>query len=245
MLDLATAYLDIRLATMMWISSLLERTLKESTVVLNIKYVSFYIFLIENRLFLEISKFICIWYQVVRGVVESLKIITRQASLRVAEYAFHYAKTHGRERVSAIHKANIMQKTDGLFLKVHPFFWCLIIVICFINHHYGVDSLSSCPVLPRGRGEVPWDKVWGSCHWQLLYDGMIKDQPLHCDSSLIHVHLNEQPWISSMKCFNSIGPSLILKFHKYYLEFCGELTYFLFMRTACEKSSTFWCSGDA
>ncbi|KAF2289917.1 hypothetical protein GH714_039169 [Hevea brasiliensis] len=45
------------------------------------------------------------------------KIITRQASLRVAEYAFHYAKTHGRERVSAIHKANIMQKTDGLFLK--------------------------------------------------------------------------------------------------------------------------------
>ena len=56
--------------------------------------------------------------QVVRGVVESLKIITRQASLRVAEYAFHYAKAHGRERVSAIHKANIMQKTDGLFLKV-------------------------------------------------------------------------------------------------------------------------------
>ncbi|KAI7753832.1 hypothetical protein M8C21_031986 [Ambrosia artemisiifolia] len=54
---------------------------------------------------------------VVRGVVESLKIITRQASLRVAEYAFYYAKTHGRERVSAVHKANIMQKTDGLFLK--------------------------------------------------------------------------------------------------------------------------------
>ena len=53
--------------------------------------------------------------------MESLKIITRQASLRVAEYAFHYAKTHGRERVSAIHKANIMQKTDGLFLKVCSF----------------------------------------------------------------------------------------------------------------------------
>ena len=57
--------------------------------------------------------------QVVRGVVESLKIITRQASLRVAEYAFHYAKTNGRQRVSAIHKANIMRKTDGLFLKVY------------------------------------------------------------------------------------------------------------------------------
>ncbi|XP_039117170.1 isocitrate dehydrogenase [NAD] catalytic subunit 5, mitochondrial-like [Dioscorea cayenensis subsp. rotundata] len=56
-------------------------------------------------------------HQVVRGVVESLKIITRQASLRVAEYAFHYAKANGRQRVSAIHKANIMRKTDGLFLK--------------------------------------------------------------------------------------------------------------------------------
>lgn len=59
-------------------------------------------------------------HQVVRGVVESLKIITRQASLRVAEYAFHYAKANGRQRVSAIHKANIMRKTDGLFLKVLP-----------------------------------------------------------------------------------------------------------------------------
>lgn len=50
--------------------------------------------------------------------MESLKIITRKASMRVAEYAFLYAKTHGRKKVSAIHKANIMQKTDGLFLQV-------------------------------------------------------------------------------------------------------------------------------
>lgn len=56
-------------------------------------------------------------HQVVRGVVESLKIITRHASTRVAEYAFHYAKANGRKRVSAIHKANIMRMSDGLFLK--------------------------------------------------------------------------------------------------------------------------------
>ncbi|CAN7002287.1 hypothetical protein IGI04_020757 [Brassica rapa subsp. trilocularis] len=56
-------------------------------------------------------------HQVVKGVVESIKIITRKASMRVAEYAFLYAKTHGRKKVSAIHKANIMQKTDGLFLQ--------------------------------------------------------------------------------------------------------------------------------
>jgi len=56
-------------------------------------------------------------HQVVSGVVESIKIITRQASMRVAKYAFHYAQLHGRKRVSAIHKANIMKKTDGLFLE--------------------------------------------------------------------------------------------------------------------------------
>ncbi|CAN6887865.1 hypothetical protein Bca52824_066956 [Brassica carinata] len=55
--------------------------------------------------------------KVVKGVVESIKIITRKASMRVAEYAFLYAKTHGRKKVSAIHKANIMRKTDGLFLQ--------------------------------------------------------------------------------------------------------------------------------
>ncbi|KFK38371.1 hypothetical protein AALP_AA3G105300 [Arabis alpina] len=56
-------------------------------------------------------------HQVVKGVVQSLNIIIREASLKIAEYAFHYAKTQGRKKVSAIHKANIMQKTDGLFLE--------------------------------------------------------------------------------------------------------------------------------
>ncbi|WZZ62740.1 hypothetical protein YC2023_062847 [Brassica napus] len=62
--------------------------------------------------------------KVVKGVVESIKIITRKASMRVAEYAFLYAKTHGRKKVSAIHKANIMRKTDGLFLQGMVCFLC-------------------------------------------------------------------------------------------------------------------------
>jgi len=64
---------------------------------------------------------------VVPGVVESLKIITEKASTRIARFAFEYAETHGRKRVSAIHKANIMKLSDGLFLdccravaKEHP-----------------------------------------------------------------------------------------------------------------------------
>lgn len=56
-------------------------------------------------------------HQVVKGVVESLKIITRVGSMRVAEYAFKYAREQGRRRVTAIHKANIMKKSDGLFLQ--------------------------------------------------------------------------------------------------------------------------------
>ena len=69
----------------------------------------------------------------VKGVVESLKIVTRQVSLRVAEYAFLYAKNHGRQRVSAIHKANIMQKTDGLFLKVLKQVLCSILVTVHVH----------------------------------------------------------------------------------------------------------------
>jgi len=53
---------------------------------------------------------------VVPGVVESLKIITEKASTRIARYAFDYARTHGRKRVTAVHKANIMKLSDGLFL---------------------------------------------------------------------------------------------------------------------------------
>src|SRR5512142_533643 len=53
---------------------------------------------------------------VVPGVVESIKIITEKASTRIARFAFEYARTHGRKRVTAVHKANIMKLSDGLFL---------------------------------------------------------------------------------------------------------------------------------
>lgn len=53
---------------------------------------------------------------VVPGVVESLKIITEKASLRIARFAFELARKQSRSKVSAIHKANIMKLSDGLFL---------------------------------------------------------------------------------------------------------------------------------
>ena len=53
---------------------------------------------------------------VVPGVVESLKIITEKASSRICRFAFEYAKKHHRKKVSAVHKANIMKLSDGLFL---------------------------------------------------------------------------------------------------------------------------------
>jgi isocitrate dehydrogenase (NAD+) len=56
-------------------------------------------------------------HEVIPGVVESLKIITEEASTRVARFAFEYARKHGRKRVTAVHKANIMKMSDGLFLR--------------------------------------------------------------------------------------------------------------------------------
>jgi isocitrate dehydrogenase (NAD+) len=55
-------------------------------------------------------------HEVVPGVVESLKIITERASTAIARFAFDHARRYRRRRVTAIHKANIMKLSDGLFL---------------------------------------------------------------------------------------------------------------------------------
>src|ERR1700719_4535836 len=56
-------------------------------------------------------------HEVVKDVVTSLKVITRVASIKIAEYAFDFARRYGRKKVAAIHKANIMKLADGLFLR--------------------------------------------------------------------------------------------------------------------------------
>jgi isocitrate dehydrogenase (NAD+) len=55
-------------------------------------------------------------HEVAPGVVESVKVITARASKRIAKFAFEYARKHGRKTITAIHKANIMKLSDGLFL---------------------------------------------------------------------------------------------------------------------------------
>ncbi|KAF6729850.1 Isocitrate dehydrogenase [NAD] subunit alpha, mitochondrial [Oryzias melastigma] len=54
---------------------------------------------------------------IVDGVVQSIKLITENASRRIAEYAFEYARNNQRSSVTAVHKANIMRMSDGLFLR--------------------------------------------------------------------------------------------------------------------------------
>ena len=56
-------------------------------------------------------------HEVVPGVVESIKVITEKASTRIAQFAFEYARKHKRKKIHAIHKANIMKLSDGLFLR--------------------------------------------------------------------------------------------------------------------------------
>lgn len=56
-------------------------------------------------------------HEVVPGVVESLKVISKFSSERIAKYAFEYAYLNNRKKVTAVHKANIMKLADGLFLE--------------------------------------------------------------------------------------------------------------------------------
>jgi isocitrate dehydrogenase (NAD+) len=55
-------------------------------------------------------------HRVVPGVVESIKVITEKACTRIGEFAFAYAQRAGRKKVTAVHKANILKLSDGLFL---------------------------------------------------------------------------------------------------------------------------------
>lgn len=52
------------------------------------------------------------------GVTQAIKIVTERASLRIARWAFEYAKKNGRKKVTLVHKANIMKISDGLFLRI-------------------------------------------------------------------------------------------------------------------------------
>ncbi|XP_072938423.1 probable isocitrate dehydrogenase [NAD] subunit alpha, mitochondrial isoform X1 [Epargyreus clarus] len=56
-------------------------------------------------------------HEIVDGVVQSIKLITEEASKRVAEFAFQFARDNKRKKVTAVHKANIMRMSDGLFLR--------------------------------------------------------------------------------------------------------------------------------
>jgi isocitrate dehydrogenase (NAD+) len=71
-------------------------------------------------------------HEVVTDVVESLKVITKVASMRIAQEAFKYAAREGRKKVTAIHKANIMKMSDGLFLRC-----CREVAASFPQIEYG------------------------------------------------------------------------------------------------------------
>merc|ERR1712223_1220570 len=56
-------------------------------------------------------------HESIKGVVECLKVVTAEKSRRIAKFALDYATKHGRKKVTAVHKANIMKLGDGLFLR--------------------------------------------------------------------------------------------------------------------------------
>src|ERR1700744_3962602 len=63
------------------------------------------------------GEYVGLEHEVVPGVMTSLKVITEKGSTRIAKWAFEYARKHARRKIHAIHKANIMKLSDGLFLR--------------------------------------------------------------------------------------------------------------------------------
>ncbi len=125
-------------------------------------------------------------HRVAPGIVESLKVMTERASVRIAEFAFRAAERLGRRRVTAVHKANIMKLSDGLFLECaqrvarsHPEIRYDEIIIdncamqlvrnpgqfdvLLMENLYG-DILSDlCAGLVGGLGVVPGSNVGDDC----------------------------------------------------------------------------------
>ena len=125
-------------------------------------------------------------HRVAPGIVESLKVMTERASTRIAEFAFRSAERLGRRRVTAVHKANIMKLSDGLFLECarrvarsHPdIAYDEIIIdncamqlvrnpqrfdVLLMENLYG-DILSDlCAGLVGGLGVVPGSNVGDDC----------------------------------------------------------------------------------
>ncbi|XP_055897009.1 isocitrate dehydrogenase [NAD] subunit beta, mitochondrial-like isoform X2 [Biomphalaria glabrata] len=101
-------------------------------------------------------------HESVKGVIESLKIVTRKNSMRIAKFAFDYAMRHGRNKVTAVHKANIMKLGDGLFIqcceevaKMYPKikFETMIIDNCcmqMVSNPYQFDVM----VMPNLYGDI-------------------------------------------------------------------------------------------
>lgn len=63
------------------------------------------------------GEFSTIEHEVLNGVIESIKVTTKEKSTRIAEYAFEYAYISNRSKVTVVHKANIIKKGDGDFLN--------------------------------------------------------------------------------------------------------------------------------
>jgi isocitrate dehydrogenase (NAD+) len=125
-------------------------------------------------------------HRVTPGVVTSLKVVTERACLRISRYAFALAERQGRRKVTAVHKANIMKMTDGLFLECsrkiareHPSIAYDEIIIdncamqlvrdptrfdvLLLENLYGDIMSDLCAGLVGGLGVVPGANVGDDC----------------------------------------------------------------------------------
>lgn len=125
-------------------------------------------------------------HRVTPGVVTSLKVVTERACLRISRYAFQLAERQGRRRITAVHKANIMKLTDGLFLECarkvardHPSIAYDEIIIdncamqlvrdpsrfdmLLLENLYGDIMSDLCAGLVGGLGVVPGSNVGDDC----------------------------------------------------------------------------------
>jgi len=163
-------------------------------------------------------------HEVVPGVVESLKIITEKASTRIARFAFEYARKAGRKKVTAIHKANIMKLSDGLFLNCAravshenvdiPYDERIVDAACMhlVMHPEKLDVL----VLPNLYGDIVSDLCAGLVGGL----GVVPGANIGADSAVFEAVHGSAPDIADK---NLANPTALLLSALMMLEHIGEM----------------------
>jgi len=165
-------------------------------------------------------------HQVIPGVYQSIKLITREATMRVAKHAFEYAVKHSRRRVTAVHKTSIMKLSDGLFVEC-----CQEVATRYPTIHFDTETIDNiCLKLvrdPKGLDVLVLPNLYGDIVSDLASGligglGLTPSANIGYDSAVFEAVHGTAPDIAGQ---NKANPTALLLSGAMMLEYLGFISH--------------------